>query len=109
MPNPVKPDAAAKTAKLLASLWTRNLPIIEERLALLDQAAHLAGSGTLTAPLRREAAATAHKLAGSLGMFGYAKGTEIARSLELLFDDLTDPAPSQLSDLALDLRRSLRL
>jgi len=32
-------DADDKTASLLAALWLRNLPLVEERLALLDRAA----------------------------------------------------------------------
>ena len=101
--------AADQTRKLLASLWTRNLPVIQERLLLLDRAAEIAKSATLTSPLRRDAAITAHKLAGSLGMFGYPAGTEIARALELLFDAPSDPDPDHLVNLAVDLRRSLHL
>jgi len=104
-----KDAAAAQTEKLLSSLWTRNLPVVRERLLLLDRAAETARSATLTSPLRRDAAITAHKLAGSLGMFGYSAGTEIARKLELLFDDPADPDPDLLFALAADLRRSLQL
>ncbi len=105
----MKPDAAAQTQKLLESLWIRNLPMIKERLLLLDRAAETARSAHLTPPLRRDAAMTAHKLAGSLGMFGYTEGTGIARSLELLFDGPAHPDPDRLSSLAQELRRSLNL
>ena len=105
----MKPDAAAQTQKLLDSLWIRNLPMIKERLLTLDRAAETARSATLTPPLRRDAAMTAHKLAGSVGMFGYAEGTDIARKLELLFDDPADPDPERLSALAAELRRALNL
>ena len=104
-----KTTAAAQTRKLLRTLWTRNLPIIEERLLLLDRAAQTVRSATLTLPLRRDAAMTAHKLAGSLGMFGYISGTEIARKLELLFEHPSDPDPDDVSVLAVELRRSLDL
>ncbi len=102
-------DAAAKTRKLLASLWTRNLPMMKDRLQLLERAAETARSASLTAPLRRDAATTAHKFAGSLGMFGYTESTEIARKLELIFDDPSAPDPEQLLDLVAQLRRSLKL
>lgn len=105
----MKPDATAQTRKLLDSLWIRNLPMIKERLLILDRAAETANAATLTPPLRREAAMTAHKLAGSVGMFGYTEGTEIARQLELILDDPADPDPTRLASLAADLRTSLKL
>lgn len=105
----MKPDAQAQTKKLLDSLWIRNLPMVKERLLTLDRAAETARSATLTQPLRRDAAMTAHKLAGSVGMFGYTEGTEIARKLEVLFDNPAEPDPEQLRTLATELRRSLKL
>ena len=105
----MKPAAAAQTEQLLASLWTRNLPMLKDRLDLLDRAAETAKSASLTAPLRRDAAMTAHKLAGSLGMFGYTQGTELARKLELILDEPANPDPNRLRALSADLRRSLNL
>lgn len=105
----MKIDPAEKTHKLLATLWSRNLPIVRERLDLLDRAAETARDATLTSPLRRDAAMTAHKLAGSLGMFGYSEGTHIARKLEVLFDDIAPPDPQHIADLASQLRSSLHL
>jgi HPt (histidine-containing phosphotransfer) domain-containing protein len=95
-----------KTASLLASLWIRNRPLLEERLSVLDRAASCAADGTLFEELREEAADTAHKLAGSLGMYGYDQGTRIARQLELLLDYPT-PDPTQIKVLAHQLRHTL--
>jgi len=95
-----------KTAALLASLWLRNRPLVEERLATLDRAASCAAAGALEEELREEAADTAHKLAGSLGMYGYDEGTRLARQLELLLDYPT-PDPAQIRALATQLRSSL--
>jgi HPt (histidine-containing phosphotransfer) domain-containing protein len=36
--------------------------------------------------LRRDAEHEAHKLAGSLGMFGFPTGSELARELELMLE-----------------------
>jgi HPt (histidine-containing phosphotransfer) domain-containing protein len=102
-------QTAAQTQKLLHTLWNRNLPMMRERVQLLERAAETARSADLTPPLRRDAATTAHKLAGSLGMFGYAQGTEIARQLEVLLDNPAPPNPDTLSTLAADLRRTLQL
>ena len=95
-----------KTASLLTSLWHRNRPILEERLAMLDRAASAAAAGTLVEELREQAADTAHKLAGSLGMYGYDHGTRIARQLELLLDYPT-PDATQIRALSSQLRQTL--
>lgn len=79
-----------KTAALLAQLWVKNRPIIEERVATLDRAADAAASGSFTEVTRKEAESAAHKLAGALGMYGYDEGTRIARQMEAL---LSNPAP----------------
>ena len=97
------PDSAqAKTQMMIAALWQRSQPQVLERLALLDRAA----AGPLTQTLQQEAAATAHKLAGSLGMFGFHEGTRIARELELQLE--TDsPETAQLTALTTALREAL--
>jgi HPt (histidine-containing phosphotransfer) domain-containing protein len=98
-------SAADKTAALIQALWERNLPQLRERLDLLDHAAAQAGAGTLANDTRLEAAAIAHKLAGSLGMFGYKDGTTIARELESLFNEADQ---ANMADQAAALTRSLR-
>ena len=84
--------------QLLASVWKRSLPLVRQRLALLSRTAQQAEAGELTQSARREAAETAHKLAGSLGMFGYLDGTEIARQLEILLE-AEGPVPSAVQEL----------
>ncbi len=78
----------------IAALWQRNQPLLLERLALLDRAA----AGPLTPALRGEAIAIAHKLSGSLGMFGFYDGTQIAREIEA---QLESPAPDAATLTAL--------
>ena len=85
---------SAGSQQLLASVWQRNLPLLRNRFALLSAAAQQAEAGVLTPIARKEAAETAHKLAGSLGMFGYLRGTEISRELEQLLDG-EGPMPIQ--------------
>jgi HPt (histidine-containing phosphotransfer) domain-containing protein len=92
---------------VLTTLWEKNLPTLRERLDLLDRTAALAASGTLHEAPRLEAYSIAHKLTGSLGMFGYQQGTDIARKIEHI---LKAPTPAQLTTLttlAKDLRTSL--
>lgn len=98
--------AEVKTSSLLSSLWLRIRPIIDERLEVIERATVAACEGTLDADTREEAADVAHKLAGSLGMYGYDRGTRLARQLELLLD-YTSPDPSQLIRLTTELRDAL--
>ena len=97
------PDSTqSKTQNMIAALWQRSQPQVLERLALLDRAA----AEPLTPSLQQEAAATAHKLAGSLGMFGFPEGTHIARELELQLET-ESPDPTQLKSLTTALRQAL--
>jgi len=100
------PQAAEKTEALLAALWVRNRPVVEERLTSIDQAIVAAANGTLTTELREEAADNAHKLAGSLGMYGYHRGTMLAREVEILLDYRTPDHP-RLTTLVAELRQTL--
>ena len=69
----------------LGRLWTRFLPEIENRVALLESAAHSLDAGLLSDEQREAAHEAAHKLAGVLGTFGLHRGTELARQTELEF------------------------
>jgi len=95
-------SAQSKTQNMIAALWQRSQPQVLERLALLDRAA----AEPLTPALQQEAAATAHKLAGSLGMFGFPEGTRIARELEQQLE-ADCPNPIQLKSLTTALRQTL--
>ncbi len=99
--------AKAKTEAMVKDLWKRKLPVVREHLSVLNRASERILSGTLTAPLRNEAAISAHKLAGSLGMFGYPEGTRLARDLEHLLDAEQIPPPDTFSALLRQLRHSL--
>ena len=99
-------DSDEKTASLLAAIWQRNRALVEERLALLDRAASAAAADSLDDLLRQEAGSTAHKLAGSLGMYGYDEGTRIARQMEVLLGD-SAPDAARLGELVTALRRAI--
>lgn len=92
----------SSTQMMIAALWQRNQPEVLARLALLDRAA----AEPLTPELSQQAAATAHKLAGSLGMFGFPEGTRIARALEQHLES-TSPDPTRLAILTAELRQTL--
>jgi HPt (histidine-containing phosphotransfer) domain-containing protein len=92
---------------LLAQLWQKNLPIIRERLDLMDKFGSAAVSGSLEEHNRMEALNIAHKLAGSLGMYGYQQGTEVASKMERILKTPTPETLVTLRALAADLRKSL--
>ncbi|MGI4827380.1 MAG: Hpt domain-containing protein [Janthinobacterium lividum] len=97
----------AGSQQLLATVWQRNLPLLRSRLASLEVTAQHAEAGLLSVAGRRDAADIAHKLAGSLGMFGYLRGTEIARELELLLDLDGPVASATVRDLISSLGKVL--
>jgi HPt (histidine-containing phosphotransfer) domain-containing protein len=92
---------------ILLELWQKNLPTIRERLDLLDQFGLAASTGTLAETHRIEALNIAHKLAGSLGMYGYQRGTEVASKMERILKSPTPETLATLHTLAADLRESL--
>ena len=101
-------DAAkAKTEAMVKDLWKRKLPMVREHLNTLSVASERIHSRSLTSPLRSEAAIAAHKLAGSLGMFGYPEGTRLARELEHLLDAEGTPPPDTFAGLVQQLRQEL--
>jgi HPt (histidine-containing phosphotransfer) domain-containing protein len=103
--NDAKIDA--KINNVLAELWKKNLPTVHERLDLLDKFGNAAASGKLDEPTRIEALNIAHKLAGSLGMYGYQQGTEVASKMERILKSPTPETLLTLRTLAADLRKSL--
>ena len=92
---------------MLTTVWQRNLPLVRERLHRLSAAARHAEAGLLSPSARLEAADIAHKLAGSLGMFGYVQGTEIARQMEILLDAGDPVSSTRLEELTAQLGRAL--
>lgn len=107
LPQAFRVPGSQHSQQLLASVWQRNLPIIRARLALLSDVAVLADADVLTPIARQEAADVAHKLAGSLGMFGYLSGTEIARELELLLESEGPVSVPAMRELAARLVQSV--
>lgn len=83
----------------LAAIWKKNLPQTRERLALLQRASEqLSTTRTIDADLRAEALSTAHKMSGSLGMFGLHSATEAARAVEHSLDQEGLPQPERLQE-----------
>jgi len=86
---------------MLAAIWQRHRPVV------LDRAAAAAMEGALNVEMREDAASAAHKLAGSLGMYGYNEGTRLAQEIEVMLLEETVAEPMRLWELAVDLRRAV--
>ena len=97
-------ETAAAISAALERLWVRFLPEIRARVEILEATAVALASGTLSAAQRESATSTAHKLAGSLGTFGLAHGTVVARELEQLYAGGDGPRPEVAAQMARELR-----
>jgi HPt (histidine-containing phosphotransfer) domain-containing protein len=98
---------SAALAEAMDRLWIRFLPEIVERIGLMAAAAESLADGALSVEQCEAAHAAAHKLAGVLGSFNLARGTELAREAELMLacgDGLEIGAAQRLSEIASELR-----
>jgi len=84
----VSPSEQARIAATEA--WERFKGASMERLAVLDQAVAALQRGTLSPQLKQAAEQAAHKMAGSLGMFGFSRGSHLGRELEACFQQPPD-------------------
>jgi HPt (histidine-containing phosphotransfer) domain-containing protein len=90
----------------LREAWLRHRDEIGARLDVLDRAASALAAGELDDEARDQARQTAHQLAGTVGTFGYARASELAREVESeLATKGTDPAA--LARLVASLRAEL--
>ena len=91
-------------------VWIQFRDVIFERMAAVDAAVSAVRKGKLDPEVRQKAVLEAHRLAGSLGMFGLMEGTQHAREIEHLLTDETaaTSVPSRrLTELATALRQIL--
>ncbi|NJL01620.1 MAG: response regulator [Spirulinaceae cyanobacterium SM2_1_0] len=92
-------DKAAATRAAVAKLWQNFKQPIFARLADIDVAVTALQAGSCSAECRHQAERQAHKLAGSLGMFGLSAGSDLARQVEQLAIALSDaPSPEQIAE-----------
>ena len=95
----------------VARVWAQYREVIFQRLGAVEAAATALRKATLTPEVRQKAVLEAHRLAGSLGMFGLDNGTRVAREIEHLLTNevalLSPDAPRRLVDSAAALRAEL--
>ena len=104
-----QPTTAAMKATV-AKAWETHQATMQERLRILETTATAANGGQLTHDLQQRGRSQAHKLAGSLGCYGFAEGSRLAQKLERLLElaaPLDDHQTSQVAQLVQSLRQSL--
>jgi len=97
-------------ADAVRNAWERFREPVTARVDAIEHAAVAVLEGGLGEEERRHAEREAHKLAGSVGTFGFAQGSRIAREVEGLLGGsapLGQAEALRLTDLAVALRREL--
>lgn len=104
----VKPKAANK--RLISSLWSQFKEVAFARLAVLENLVEALVNQQVTQQLYQEAKSCAHKLAGSLGGFGFPDGSKIAKQIEnlLVQQGENNIDIEQLTTLTISLKRELQ-
>src|SRR5690242_8060713 len=119
MENPERHQSSALREEMVTQrqtiatvrLWERFKGTMANRVAVLEQAAVALLEGTLTAELRRQAEREAHRLAGSVGTFGFTEGARLAQEIEHMVQAgvaLEQMHALQLSDLVVALLKELQ-
>jgi hypothetical protein len=94
----------------LDAVWQNNLPIVRDRLTVLDAFAHaIAKQGMANPQQQNEAISIARKFTGSLGMFGYPTGGQLARTLEQLLVSTPYPDAESVREIINAIHTSLNL
>jgi len=99
-----------QTLTAVAKIWDRFKEATLNRVVALEQAVMALLEGTLSDEWRRQAEREAHKLAGSVGTFGFAEGSRLARTMEQMLQAeaaLGRAETLRLSELIVLLRQEL--
>lgn len=81
----MKPAREERLQARLRQAWVEARTLVAERMTVLEVAVSAANSGALGQEQRSSAIAAAHKLAGSLGVFGLREASICARNIEEQF------------------------
>lgn len=94
----------------IAKLWLKFKDTAFQRVAILESFTTAINQKIATQELHTEAKSAAHKLAGSLGGFGFAEGSKIAKKIEeiLTIDLVTKIKVAQVQELTISLNQTLQ-
>ncbi len=91
-------------------LWNQSQGLINDRLTCIHQALAAASRNQLDHALAEKAESAAHKLVGSLGMFGGDRGSVFAKEVECWFEQARSKSPQSvtiLERLLIQLRKEI--
>lgn len=87
IPEPeINADYHQRVEAVTSKVWEKFQGKMLEQIAILGEAAAALTAGNLTQELQQKAKQEAHKLAGSLGIFGFMEGSMLAKELEELLN-----------------------
>jgi len=92
---------------VVKAAWERSRDQTVSRIETLEEAVSAVLDERLDEELRGRAERDAHKLTGSLGMFGFPRGSELARELERAFQAPTLAEAPRLAELVLALSEEI--
>jgi diguanylate cyclase (GGDEF)-like protein len=100
-------SAEQRIMEKVVQIWQSNRLHSIGYVTLLEQSKNSLALGNFSNSQAQEAAKAAHKLAGSLGMFGFQDGSRLAREVEKLLqmpDSLDRQQIDQMGDLVSEIR-----
>jgi HPt (histidine-containing phosphotransfer) domain-containing protein len=93
-------DAQTALAAALDRMWIEYLPLMHERVAVLETAAEQFSADKMSIEQHEAASSAAHKLAGICGTFGLTRATVLARELEIMYSRQNGPDKELAATLA---------
>jgi diguanylate cyclase (GGDEF)-like protein len=106
-----KSTVEAQTLAGIAKIWEQVKEDTNRRVEVLEQAVALLLQNKFTDEVHKQAEWEAHKLAGSLGMFGADEGSRLAREIETLLEtgvSLDGDRTQRLAQLVTALRQEVQ-
>jgi HPt (histidine-containing phosphotransfer) domain-containing protein len=98
-----------KIRALVARVWQQKKDLTLVSIGVVEEASSALLSGVLTPELRERAAMEAHKLAGSLGTFGFPEGSHLSRAIEEILTGRTELERVDAEHLAVLLQQLRRI
>ncbi len=97
-----------KLAASMAKIWETSKVQFLNQLQIIETISKELAQGQITADRQAAAEREAHKLAGTLGMFGLMEGSVVARKLEQLWQ-LVPPEPVEIANLVRQLGAAMQM
>jgi len=101
------PQNSDEVRSALGKVWLNSRPEALGRVATIERFVENLRSGTPDQDSREKALAAAHRLSGSLGMFGFNDASSCAAKIEALLGDGPRPDPATMLSLVERLRMLL--